>query len=93
VWTVDVGVTYFVYVLLCEDGSFYTGYAGNLKARIKQHIAGNGARYTRLHRPKKLVYVEEFATRSEAIKRERMIKRLNHREKQKLVNANRWQPC
>ncbi|MEM2102192.1 MAG: GIY-YIG nuclease family protein [Candidatus Bathyarchaeia archaeon] len=86
-WTVDFGVTYFVYVLLCEDGSFYTGYAGNLKTRIKQHLTGKGARYTRLHKPKKLVYVEEFATRSEAMRRERMIKRLSHGEKQKLVRT------
>ncbi len=82
-------VLYCVYVLLCDDGSFYTGYTRNLDARLRLHKSGRGARYTRMHKPKKLVYVEEFSTISEAMKREKKIKRLNHREKLELVKATR----
>jgi putative endonuclease len=75
-------------MLLCEDGSYYTGYTKNIDLRVKQHKIGTGARYTKLHRPKKLVYTEEFDTIREAMKRERKIKKLSHKEKNKLVNLH-----
>jgi len=81
-------VPYYVYVLLCEDGSYYTGYAKDIDSRVKQHVRGTGARYTRLHRPKRLVYTEEFDTRREAMKRERKIKKLSHNKKHELVRAH-----
>ena len=78
---------YYVYVLICEDGSYYTGYAKDINSRVKQHMTGIGARYTRLHRPKRLVYTEEFDTRGDAVRREREIKKLTHDKKHKLVGA------
>jgi putative endonuclease len=75
-------------MLLCEDGSYYTGYTKDIDLRLKQHKIGTGARYTKLHRPKKLVYTEEFDTIREAMKRERKIKKLSHKEKNKLVNLH-----
>jgi putative endonuclease len=78
---------YYVYVLVCEDGTFYTGYTRNVKARFKLHKKGKGAKYVRIHSPEKIVYVEKFGTRSGAMKRERQIKHLTHAEKQKLVNS------
>ncbi len=78
---------YYVYILLCKDGSFYTGYAKDMKRRVEQHKKGQGARYTRIHEPEKTVYVEEFDSRSEAMKREQEIKSLNHSEKQRLINS------
>ena len=77
-------VPYYVYVLLCEDGSYYTGYARDIDSRVKRHIRGIGARYTKMHRPKRLVYTEKFYTIREALKREREIKKLKHDEKRKL---------
>ena len=79
---------YYVYVLLCGNGSYYTGYAKDIEKRFKQHKRGNGARYTKMHRPEKLVYIAEFNTRREAIRREKRIKRLSHDEKQKLVDSH-----
>jgi len=79
---------FYVYVVLCEDGSYYTGYAKDVNSRINQHMRGAGARYTKLHRPERLVYTEKFDTRREAMKREREIKQLSHREKHKLVNLH-----
>lgn len=69
----------------CQDGSFYTGWTVDPLRREKQHNAGQGAKYTRLHRPVKLVYIEEQADRSTAMKRELAIKRLNHEQKRKLI--------
>jgi putative endonuclease len=78
---------YYVYVLLCQDGTFYTGYAKDLNVRLRMHEQGKGARYTRTHKPKKLVYIEEFGTRKEAMHREREIKKLGHEEKKKICQS------
>jgi len=77
-------MSYYVYVLLCQDGTFYTGYAKDLEVRLRMHEQGKGARYTRMHRPKKLVYTEAFDTRKEAMRREKEIKKLGHKEKKRL---------
>ncbi|MEA2090137.1 MAG: GIY-YIG nuclease family protein [Thermoproteota archaeon] len=82
-------MAYYVYILRCEDGSYYTGYAKNVETRVKQHKRGKGALYTRMRKPEKLVYVEEFDTRSEAMRMEREIKQLSHEEKMKLANSYR----
>ena len=79
---------FFVYILLCDDGSFYTGYTKNLNHRIKMHTNGKGAKYTKSHKPKKVVFVELFNTRSEALIRERKIKNKTHNQKQELINNN-----
>jgi putative endonuclease len=66
---------FYVYILLCCDKSFYTGYTKDLDERTRLHQNGNGARYTRAHKPEKLAYYETYITRSEAMKREREIKK------------------
>jgi putative endonuclease len=79
-------MSYYVYILLCEDGSYYTGYTKDVRRRVERHRKGRGARYTRMHQPEKVVYVEEFKSRSEAMKREQKIKSLGHSQKQQLTN-------
>ena len=69
------------------DGSFYTGYTKDLQERTRQHENGKGAKYTKSHRPQKVAYVEVFGTRSSAMKRERVIKKLTHQQKQDLVSS------
>ena len=76
-----------VYILLCSDGSFYTGYTKDLDARTKLHMKGKGARYTKSHKPLKLAYTEIFCSRSDAMRREREIKKMNHQQKLNLVNS------
>jgi putative endonuclease len=76
---------FFVYILLCMDGSFYTGYTKDLKERTRQHENGKGARYTKSHRPQKVAYVELFNSRSSAMKREKAIKKLTHQQKHELI--------
>jgi len=77
--------SYYVYMLLCDDGSYYTGYTNDIASRLERHKTGHGARYTRMRKPKRIVYVEEFKTRSDAAKRELQIKALSHREKNELA--------
>ena len=78
---------YYVYVILCVDGSFYTGYTKNIDTRIRLHESGKGARYTRMHKPQKIAYLELFDTRAQAMKREKAIKRLTHQQKLNLINS------
>ena len=73
-------------MLLCRDGSYYTGYTQDLTNRLEQHFNGRGSRYTRMRKPEKIVYTECFITRSDAMKREKKIKRLSHNEKSELVD-------
>jgi putative endonuclease len=80
-------LSYYVYVILCTDGSFYTGYTKNIDTRIKLHESGKGARYTRMHKPQKIAYLELFDTRTQAMKREKAIKKLTHQQKLNLINS------
>ena len=80
-------MAFYVYILLCNNGSFYTGYTKDIKTRTKQHETGKGARYTKAHKPQKLAYVEEHENRGVAMKREREIKKLSHQQKQSLVDS------
>jgi putative endonuclease len=76
---------HFVYMVRCTDGTLYTGYARDPAARARVHNAGRGARYTSGRRPVVLVYTEPCASRSEALKRERRLKRLSRTAKMALL--------
>jgi putative endonuclease len=75
----------YVYIVECADGTLYTGWTVNVEQRVKVHNAGRGARYTRMHQPVKLVYVEELPDRVAAQKRELEIKRWPREKKLKLI--------
>lgn len=74
-----------VYILKCADNSLYTGITNNLPRRIAQHECGKGAKYTRNRGPLELVYEEPSEDRSEASKREAVIKKLTRVEKLALI--------
>ena len=76
-----------VYMLLCGDGSLYTGWTNDLERRVKTHQAGKGGKYTRSRLPVKLVWYEACGTKQEAMRREWRIKRLTREEKWKLING------
>jgi len=78
---------YYVYIILCEGNTLYTGYTKNVDSRVRLHKKGKAARYTRIHRPKELIHVEEFDSRAEAMKREKRIKKLTHIQKLKLAHS------
>ena len=78
---------YWVYMVECADGTYYTGIATDVQRRIGEHngASGKGARYTSARRPVSLIYELACETRSEASKVEIRIKRLNRREKEALI--------
>lgn len=78
-------MAYYCYLMECANGAFYTGWTVDPARRLRQHNAGQGAHYTRLYGPVKLVYVEAVPDRSAALKREAEIKRLGHAGKLKLI--------
>jgi len=78
-------MAFFCYMVECQDGSYYTGWTVDPLRREKQHNRGVGSTYTKLHRPVTLVYIEEVADHSSALKRERALKRLTHEQKKVLV--------
>jgi putative endonuclease len=83
---------FYCYILECADGSYYTGWSVDPQKRLLIHNTGNGARYTRMRRPTRLVYVEEMPDRSSAQKRELAIKRLDHAHKSKLIDLANTTP-
>lgn len=76
---------WFVYILRCSDDSLYTGITLDVPKRIAAHLGGKGSRCLRGKLPLKLVYQEAHTGRSAALKREAMIKRLTHTEKEALI--------
>lgn len=78
---------FFTYIVECEDGSYYTGATGDLASRLVLHAEGKGARYTRSHRPHRLVYWETLPDRGSALRREREIKEMTRRAKEDLVRS------
>ena len=77
---------WFVYIVECADGSFYTGITNDLQRRVDEHNAGKGARYTRSRRPVVLRYHELQPDRSHASAREFRIKALSRTGKLELMD-------
>ena len=77
----------YVYIVECADGTFYTGWAKDVAARVRVHNAGRGARYTRARRPVRLRYWEECPDRAAAMRRELEIKHLSRARKQALMEC------
>jgi predicted GIY-YIG superfamily endonuclease len=61
---------------------------GDIERRFKEHIEGEGGRYTRRNRPKRVVYTEEFESKDKAEARERQIKRWSRAKKKALINGD-----
>lgn len=81
-------MSYFVYILKCNDGTLYTGITTDMKRRVEEHNGSvKGAKYTKIRRPVSLVYEEELENRSSASKREYAIKKLKREDKLRLINA------
>jgi len=76
-----------VYIILCSDGSLYTGSTKDIDRRFRQHLEGEGAKYFRGRKPLRVVYLEAGHTRSSAGKSEALIKLLSHVEKVKLSES------
>lgn len=79
---------YYVYILLCSDGSLYTGSSNNPDSRFSDHKNGKGGRYTRSHKPIKLIYTEQLESKSIALKKEYQIKSWSREKKIRVLKLN-----
>ncbi len=65
---------FYTYVIECEDGSYYIGQASDLASRWNQHLCGQGAEWTKTHKPIRIIHHEIFPSREEAVAREKELK-------------------
>jgi len=77
---------HFVYILQSADGRYYTGYTTNLKKRMELHKTGKGSKFVRGFGFRKLLYHETYSSKSEAMKREALIKSWSRIKKQALIS-------
>lgn len=77
----------YAYLVRCSDNSLYAGWTNDIEKRIKSHNEGTGAKYTKGRRPVTLAYLEEFDTKSGAMKREAALKQMTHRQKEELAKS------
>ena len=80
---------FYVYILKCADGSYYTGHTDGLDVRIAAHHQGLIPGYTRKRRPVQFVFAQDFPDRIDALERERQIKRWTRAKKEALI-ARDW---
>lgn len=64
---------YYVYVLLLSDGNLYKGSSDDVKRRIESHKTGK-VKSTRYKRPLKLIHLECYLCKSDALRREKFLK-------------------
>jgi putative endonuclease len=79
-------LSWVVYLLKCSDGSYYTGITEDIVERLERHSSGRGARYTKNRLPVELVLTIPVKTQSEAMLKEKWLKRQTHIVKQELIN-------
>jgi putative endonuclease len=80
---------HFVYIVRCADGTLYTGYARDPKARVNVHNSGRGARYTAGRRPVRLVFSESYESVGDALRREYALKKRSRAQKEALIGRRR----
>ena len=82
---------WWLYVLECRDGSYYTGITNDLDRRLEMHSKGKGAKYTRSRLPVKMLAWWPHKTKSEALKEEYAFKQLEKKEKVRRVSLqSKW---
>ena len=75
----------YMYILLCANGSYYTGSTNDLERRLEQHQAGEGANHTKKHLPIELVYYEEYDRIDLAFNREKQVQGWSRKKKEALI--------
>jgi predicted GIY-YIG superfamily endonuclease len=80
---------FWVYILRCRDGSYYTGHTDDLEKRMREHEEGKGSVWTRTRRPVELVWCEDAPSRYEALEFERRVKNWSVAKKEALI-AGDW---
>ncbi|HEX9666320.1 MAG TPA: GIY-YIG nuclease family protein [Thermodesulfobacteriota bacterium] len=79
---------FWVYILRCADGSYYTGHTDNLEKRLAEHFDSGYGGYTSTRLPISLAFSEEFSTREEALACENQIKGWSRKKKEALIRGD-----
>ena len=79
--------SYYMYVLLTENDTLYCGYTDDVEKRFQKHISGKGAKYTKSHKPIKILYSEQYPTKSLAMKAEKKFKSLDKSKKLLVIDG------
>ena len=80
---------YFVYILKCNDGTYYTGVTNNVERRFLEHKSGEDSNsYTYKRRPVELVFFSEISNIEYAIEKEKQIKKWSKNKKEALINGD-----
>ncbi len=80
-------MAYYVYILECRDKTLYIGSTNNLEKRLYAHNhLKSGAHYTKIRRPVDLKYSKKFRSKSAALKKEHLLKKLSRKEKLNLLS-------
>ena len=83
-------MTFYTYLLLCNDGTYYAGHTEDLEFRLAQHQAGALGGYTAKRLPVQLVWCDTFLTRDDAFWAERKLKGWGKAKKEALI-AGDWE--
>lgn len=79
---------WYVYILECADGFYYTGVTWDMEKRMEQHKSGMGSRFTAKHGFKRLCYTEEFTDLNQAREREHQLKDFSRKKKELLFERS-----
>lgn len=79
---------FYVYILKCSDGTYYTGHTDDIERRISEHKLGQGGAYSSQRLPVEVVYVGLCGSRYEALANERKIKRWSQKKKEAFIKGN-----
>ncbi len=77
----------YMYILLCSDGSYYTGSTNDIKLRLQQHNEGLGANHTKKRLPVELIYLEEYVHVASAFEREKQVQKWRREKKEALIQG------
>ena len=83
--TLSLPKSWFLYLLVCADGSYYSGVARDLEERLRKHYAGRGAKYTSDRRPVRLAWCMASESYTEARALEAQLKGWSREKKKRLV--------
>ena len=79
---------WYVYIIECKDGTYYTGRSWDVEIRYEQHLSGSGAKYTAIHGVKRLAYYEMHEDSEAAAMREKQIKGWSQEKKRRILIDN-----
>jgi putative endonuclease len=79
---------FYVYILKCDDNSYYVGHTDDIEKRIADHELNTYDCYTSTRLPIEVVYIQTFGTRGEALESERQLKKWSRRKKEALIEEN-----